>query len=366
MPANGRHRLRHLTTGLILARARNVGAMLRVAVVSFRLGGTDGVSIESAKWIGALRHLGHHVTTVAGSGSAERIIPGLAAHAPQGPAPHEVERALDSYDLVIVENLASLPLNVAAREVLWDVLAGRDALFHHHDFAWQRASLSHLEGPRDDPNWHHVTINELSRHELQARGITATTMYNSFDCSPPRGDRHKTRRALDIEDRRLVVLPTRAIARKNIPGALALCESLDATLWIMGPAEDGYDDELNETLNTSRTPVVREIPLGVTMSDAYASADLVVMASTWEGFGNPVIESVTHRRPLALNPYPVAREITSFGFEFFDLHDITGIENFLVAPDEARYESNLAVARQHFNLSHLPGQLKEILSRFPS
>ena len=55
--------------------------MSRVAVVSFRLGGTDGVSIEAAKWVGALRHLGHHVTTVAGSGSADCIIAGLAADA---------------------------------------------------------------------------------------------------------------------------------------------------------------------------------------------------------------------------------------------------------------------------------------------
>ncbi|HEY5303187.1 MAG TPA: hypothetical protein VIJ86_03930 [Acidimicrobiales bacterium] len=338
--------------------------MSRVAVVSFRLGGTDGVSIEAVKWVGALRHLGHHVTTVAGSGSADRIIAGLAADAQRAPALGDVRDALKSCDLVIVENLASLPLNVAARDVLYEVLAGRDALFHHHDLAWQRVTLAHLEGPRDDVRWEHVTINELSRRELLARGITATTLYNSFDCDPPLGRRDQTRRGLGVSEQRLVALPTRAIARKNIPGALALCEELGATLWIMGPAEDGYGDELDELLAASRAPVIREVPHGVTMSDAYSAADLVVMSSTWEGFGNPVIESVTHRRPLALNPYPVAREITSFGFEFFDLHDVAGIEDFLVAPDQALFESNIAVARQHFNLTHLPKHLEEILSRF--
>jgi len=36
-----------------------------LVVVSFRLGGTDGVSIEAAKWQRAFETLGHVVTTVA-------------------------------------------------------------------------------------------------------------------------------------------------------------------------------------------------------------------------------------------------------------------------------------------------------------
>jgi len=338
--------------------------MSRVALVSFRLGGTDGVSIEAAKWIAALRHLGHDVTTVAGAGTADRLIGGLAADAATPPSRAALRGALDGFDLVIVENLASLPLNVAARDALYQVLEGRDALFHHHDLAWQRAHLAHLQGPRDDARWRHVTINELSRRELLARGIDATTIYNSFDCDPPPGRRTATRRALGIGSERLVALPTRAIPRKNVAGALRLCERLGAVLWLMGPAEDGYGEELDRLINDSSVPVRRMMPEGVTMSDAYAGADLVVMSSTWEGFGNPVLESVTHRRPLALAPYPVAREITSFGFEFFDLDDVARIDAFLRHPDEAMLQANLHVAREHFNLAHLPARLAEQLSWF--
>ena len=58
-------------------------------------------------------------------------------------------------------------------------------------------------------------------------------------------------------------------------------------------------------------------------------SDLVVMPSTWEGFGNPVLESVTHRRPLALYPYPVAIEIVAYGFGFFGLDEVGAITTFL-------------------------------------
>jgi len=134
-------------------------------------------------------------------------------------------------------------------------------------------------------------------------------------------------------------------------------------LWIMGPAEDGYDAELERLLGASRVDVRRMMPAGVTMSDAYAATDLVVMSSTWEGFGNPTLESVTHRRPLALNPYPVAREILAFGFRFFPLDDVASTERFLRHPDETIFDENLAVARRHFNLADLPGRLEELVTR---
>jgi hypothetical protein len=68
------------------------------------------------------------------------------------------------------------------------------------------------------------------------------------------------------------------------------------------------------------------------------------MPSTWEGFGNPVLESVTHRRPLALYPYPVACEIRDFGFRFFDLGDVAAIKSFVENPDYELYAHNLAIA----------------------
>jgi glycosyltransferase involved in cell wall biosynthesis len=236
-------------------------------------------------------------------------------------------------------------------------------LLHHHDLAWQREHLAHLPGPRDAPEWRHVTINELSRKQLHERGIEASTIYNTFDCSPILGERAATRKSLHQGEKRLAVLPTRAIARKNVAGALALSEELDATLWILGPVEDGYDDDFAALVHAAHVRVRHMMPEGLTLADAYASADVVVMASTWEGFGNPVLESVTHRRPLALNPYPVAQEITEFGFHFFDIRDTLGIMRFIESPDEDVFEHNLALARTHFNEQDLPARLEAVMSR---
>jgi len=333
----------------------------QVAVVSYRLGGSDGVSIEAAKWVTALELLGHDVVTVAGDGVADVVLPGLAMRATSPLASHDVEQALQGADVVIVENVVSLPLNLSARDVLYEILKDRPALFHHHDLAWQRPEWLDAPAPRDRATWRHVTINERSREELAARGVAATTIYNAFDCHPPRGRREVTRRSLGIEDERLVVFPSRAIPRKNVAGALALAGALDAVLWLLGDAEDGYGATLEGLLDESPVRTRRGLPPGVDVHDAYAAADLVVVASTWEGFGNPVLESVTHRRPLAVYPYPVLREIRAFGFDFFDLDDATAIGNFLDEPDEKRFDHNAAIALEHFNVASLPERLAPVL-----
>jgi glycosyltransferase involved in cell wall biosynthesis len=336
--------------------------MADLVVVSFRLGGTDGVSVESAKWIDAFRRLGHRVTTVAGSGVADTILPALAIGAAAPPRREDVGRALAGADLVVVENLASLPLNPGAREVLYDALEDRAALFHHHDLPWQRPQWRDDDGPRGEPGWFHVTINELSRRELAARGVEALTIYNSFDCDPPHGRRAPTRARLGVADERLILLPTRALERKNVPAALALAEGLDGVLWLLGPAEDGYGPTLERLLAATSAPFRRGLPEGFDVHDAYAAADLVTLPSTWEGFGNPVLESVTHDRPLTVFPYPVLEEIRSFGFEFFDLEALGEIDGFLAEPDPALLERNRAIARRHFNVADLPRRLGDLLA----
>src|SRR4051812_30116830 len=95
------------------------------ALVSFRLGLTDGVSIVASSWADALEAFGFDVVSVAGEGPVDRLVPGIAIGADGGPddgrdedlaaaLTQQLDAALADADLVVVENLCTIPLNLPA------------------------------------------------------------------------------------------------------------------------------------------------------------------------------------------------------------------------------------------------------------
>ena len=345
--------------------------------VSYRLGGADGVAVEARKWEWALHELGFTVRRVAGElddgvRPDDVWIPSIAIEPVDGsePDPDGLAAAIAGAELVVVENLCSLPINPDAAELAAQVLQAHDGavVFHHHDLPWQRAGLYAPPGipPRREHSLH-VTINDHSRVELAHRGIEAVTIRNAFDLDPLRGDREATRRAFGFDaDHLVLVQPTRAIPRKNIPGAIAFAATLDALipdrevrLWITGPAEDGYDDVFSRLV--AEAPIPINVGRAESVADAYAAADLVVFPSTWEGFGNPVIESIAHRRAIAVGGYPVLDELRAFGVVLLSIDDPDGAAAWLREPDPEVLTANVERVRPHCSLEDLPRRLDHAL-----
>jgi hypothetical protein len=251
------------------------------------------------------------VRTVAGDGRPDVVVRTLAVQSPRPPRRGDLAAVLDDVDLVIVDNLCSLPMNRAVGEAVADYLRGRPAVLRHHDLPWERAQYADVtDWPPDDPMWRHVTINDLARRSLLARrGIAATTVHHGFDERPPTG---AARRRPDAgcgwatarcaaahpghrpQGHRRRAGPDRGARRHLLADR---------------PDEDGYQAELDALLGTARVPVRRRLPFGVQMPAAYAACDAVVLPSTWEGFGLPLIEAALHRRPIAVGTFPVAREL---------------------------------------------------------
>jgi glycosyltransferase involved in cell wall biosynthesis len=353
----------------------------QAVTVSFRLGGDDGVSVEARKWTWALGELGFETRRVAGSIEGEPapddvVIPALAIDATEPVESPALRAALDGADLVVVDNICSLPLNIeAARAVARAAGEHRGRVcFRHHDLPWQRRNLKHLERefPPRQPNALHATINLRSRRELHARGYEdATTVHNYFDLDPPPGERAATRASFGFRDDDFVLLqPARAIERKNVPGAIRFAHQLHGILpdlrlrlWVSGPAEDGYAPVLERIIERSQMPIT--VGRAPAAQDAYAASDLVVFPSTWEGFGNPVVESIAYRRACAAYPYPVLAEIVAAGIRVFSTQQPEMIAKFLVDTPEVReryFEANVHRARVSYAIADLPAAIDDVLA----
>jgi len=357
------------------------------AIVSFRLGLTDGVSVVAATWAAILAELGFEVVTVAGEGPVDHLISGLAIDAaddtpdlrtagestgdgPTGELTGELAVVLGGADLVVVENLCSIPLNLPAARAVASVQAGRPTVFHHHDPPWQRPEWRHItelpprgangtgDAGRGGP-WRHVTINALTAAEFATRGIPATCIYNGFATDVGPGERTATRAALGVGDHEVLVAhPVRAIARKRVDRAVALCEELGATYWLWGDADLGYGPALARILDGARCRVVHAPPPSV--DDGYAASDVVILPSDWEGFGNPPVEAALRCRPAAVGDYPVAAELRALGFSWASTADAAGVAD-AVGAGEGVLARDRALAREHFSLERAARDLAALL-----
>jgi len=255
---------------------------MNIALVHFRVGELDGVSLEMDKWKAVLeKELGHKVIYLAGStGLAEGIaIPEMSLDDSHGllirrnalskiedfDSPASLEREIVSHkdkikqkildfidsneiDFIIPNNLLSLPLNIPATIALVEAIKERNlrGLFHHHDFFWEgnRPSVyvptcSFVQRcldeyyPADLPGFKHVVINSIALEALKKRrGIDSTIVPNVFYFEEQDWvkDEYNSdlKNSLGITDSDIVINhATRIVNRKGIEMVIDLIDELN-------------------------------------------------------------------------------------------------------------------------------------------
>jgi len=247
----------------------------RAGFISTRLAGTDGVSLETAKWSEVLQEEGLECFYMAGEldwptnrsflveeahfthpeiAEINKACFGVQVRPPEMTEKiHELKNKLkeqiynfvDKFkiDLLIPENALAIPVNIPLGLAITEFISetGMPAIAHHHDFFWERKRFLvnavwdylNMAFPPHLPSIQHAVINSSGDNQLSLRtGVSATLIPNvmDFETPPPEPDGYCTdvRQALGIADDELFILqPTRVVKRKGIEHAIELVKRLD-------------------------------------------------------------------------------------------------------------------------------------------
>ena len=273
------------------------------------------------------------------------------------------------HQLVVVENLLTIPMNLPASRVAAQVLRGRPALLHHHDPPWHRARFAHItELPVDDPAWRHVAISHLAAAELAERGFQADVVYNALDVDTPPGD--GAARAGAARRRpgapaapppgtgdRTQGRPHRARARPPPSEARTGCPARPRR---------ATDRRSNACSPRRRSPFAANLFVHADRADVYAAADAVLYPSTWEGFGIPPLEAAVFGRPVVVGRLPGGRRAARARLPLA-ARLTTRSRCDAPCPTRGSMDDDLAhnrsVVRRWFSLDRLRDTLADLLAR---
>ena len=256
-------------------KAQTKRNMKHWGIVSTRLAGTDGVSLEAAKWANVFEEEGFTCFYFAGEldRPPERSYLAPEAHFNHPEVQeiqglsfgvtrrdrslsqkvHELSHILkdhlyafiEKFDigLLLVENALTIPMNIPLGIALTELIAETNILTvaHHHDFYWERdrflinavTDYLNMAFPPNLSSIVHAVINSFGDEQLSLRtGISARIAPNIMDFEnpplPPDDYTRDVRQALGIADDELFILqPTRVVQRKGIEHAIELVRRLE-------------------------------------------------------------------------------------------------------------------------------------------
>lgn len=261
-----------------------------IGFISTRFAGTDGVSLEAAKWGEVLEREGYQCFWYAGLLETPQetsfCVPEAYFAHPENEwinrhiwgktkrSPKVTRRIYDLaeylkktlYDFVesfeinilIIQNALAIPMHLPLGIAITSFLAETciSAIAHHHDFYWERNRFQinavpdflDMAFPPRDVQLQHVVINQNAREQLALRkGVPSLLIPNVLDFDNPPSetpdDWAKDLReeiGLEPEDK-LILQPTRVVPRKGIEHSINLLHRLNdprCKLVVSHPAGD--------------------------------------------------------------------------------------------------------------------------------
>jgi len=311
-------------------------------------------------------------------------------------------------DLIIAENCLAIPMNIPLGLALTEYIAetGIPTIAHHHDFFWERPRFF-VNAVQDflqmafPPSLHsiqHIVINSEADRELSYRtGISPVVIPNVLDFKkkPPSINHfnNDVRETFGLEEDDIFIMqPTRMVARKGIEHTVEVVSRLKnpkAKLVITHSTSDegdayekrilSYAEHLGVPLiikpeiigdKRGRTPDGKKI---YTLWDVYPHADLIAYPSTYEGFGNALIEAIYFKKPILVNQYSAyVMDIKPYGFRVIEMAGYVTDEVIdeinTILQDKDSYnenaEKNFELAARFFSYEVLKRKLRSILVNF--
>ena len=141
-----------------------------------------------------------------------------------------------------------------------------------------------------------------------------------YDCVPP--DFQPSLKAFRSASPVVLQIGTRP--NKNLERVAIAISALRCTLHVVGPLTHSQR-ELLDRLGLDY--VAEEGLTDQEILERYQRADLLVLASTYEGFGLPIIEAQAVGRPVVASGIPALREVGGDAAVFVDPHDVDSIRN---------------------------------------
>ncbi|MFC2151791.1 glycosyltransferase [Bacteroidota bacterium] len=326
---------------------------MKIGIIIGRIGGVDGVGLETEKWIEVFQKMGHEVYIISGQFEERKIdcsretqVPEMSFFSPESYWEQKkaffhpdydqddliehlqlyakvIEKKIIDWihkfkiDLLLSENASCLPSHISMGIAIKNaaIVTGKPIITHDHDFAWERGDryvsphpkineFVENEFPLRLSHSYHAVINLQAQITLKERfNRDSIVVPNVMDFDKPFGeltDKNKDlKKDLGLEDSDILLFQiTRVVERKGIEAAIKLVDKLHdhkIKLIITG----SYADDAGSEYYMKLADLIHELKLSKQVHFAYHS------------FSNKGLSSSTKNYTLS-DAYAHARACTYF------------------------------------------------------